>query len=390
MKPLKLLLHFFIGALVGVGLGYLLGATGWATEVLDRVGRVELGPGRFAVFLAGVPVLVFLLVLLHELGHLAGGRLAGFRAYLLLVGPLRVERIRERWTVGLNARLATWGGLAASAPDDAHNLRGRMALYAVAGPGTNLLTGAAVLVVLVAVAPESLPPVLHAWMIAFTLGSFILGVLTLIPGQAGGMYTDGGRLLRLLRTGPELEGDLALIALTGLSLAGRRPREWPEALVEQALSLPPDSLMGVFARQVAYLRTLDLGDVERARLHLDEALDHREAMGEKGGATIRLHGAFFYATHGGDVARARELLDEARESPLEARHLRPMAEAAVRMAEGDEEGARAKLDEARLLTGASMDLGSADAEEEWLRLLETGVRQGVREESRTGVSEGGR
>lgn len=373
MKLLKLLLHFFVGALVGVGLGYLLGATGWATEVLDRIGRVELGPDRFALFLVGVPVLIFLLVLIHELGHLAGGRLAGFRAYLLLVGPLRVERVRERWTVGLNPRIATWGGLAASAPDDAHNLRGRMALYAAAGPGANLLTGTAVLAALV-VAAGTLPPVIHAWMMAFTLGSLILGVLTLIPGQAAGMYTDGGRLLRLLRTGPELEGDLALIALTGLSLAGRRPREWPEALVEQALSLPPDSLMGVFARQVAYLRTLDLGDVEEARAYLEEALDHREVMGEAGGATIRLHGAFFYATHGGNVARARELLDEARESPLEARHLRPMAEAAVRMAEGDEEGARAKLDEARLLTGASMDLGSAGAEGEWLEMLERSAR----------------
>ena len=374
MKLLKLLLHFAMGALVGIGLGYLLAATGWATEVLDRVGRVELGPNRFALFLAGVPALVFLLVLLHELGHLAGGRLAGFRAYLLLVGPLRVERVRERWTVGLNLRIATWGGLAASAPDDARNLRGRMALYAVAGPGANLLTGTAVLATLVA-AEGGLPPVLHAWMMAFTLGSLILGVLTLIPGQAAGMYTDGGRLLRLLRTGPELEGDLALIALTGLSLAGRRPREWPEALVDQALSLPPDSLMGVFARQVAYLRTLDLGDVEGARAYLDAALDHRDAMGKAGGATIRLHGAFFYATHGGDVTRARELLDEARESPLEARHLRPMAEAAVRMAEGDEAGARTKLDEARLLTGASMDRGSAGAEGEWLEVLERGVRR---------------
>lgn len=374
MKLLKLLLHFAVGALVGIGLGYLLGATGWAAEALDRVGRVELGPDRFALFLAGVPALVFLLVLVHEVGHLTGGRLAGFRAYLLLVGPLRVERVRERWTVGLNPRIATWGGLAASAPDDARNLRGRMALYAAAGPGANLLSGIAVLAVLVAWA-GSLPPVLHAWMIAFTLGSFVLGVLTLIPGQAAGMYTDGGRLLRLLRTGPELEGDLALIALTGLSLAGRRPREWPQELVAQALSLPPDSLMGVFARQVAYLRTLDLGDVEAAKAHLDEALDHREVMGTAGGATIRLHGAFFYATHGDDVLRARRLLDEARESPLEARHLRPMAEAAVLMAEGDETGARAKLGEARLLTGGSLDRGSSGAEEEWLELLERGVRR---------------
>ncbi|TVR62824.1 MAG: hypothetical protein EA422_10650 [Gemmatimonadales bacterium] len=374
MKILKLILHFAVGALVGIGLGYLLGATGWATEVLDRVGRVELGPNHFALFLAGVPALVFLLVLIHELGHLTGGWFAGFRAYLLLVGPLRVERVRERWTVGLNPRIATWGGLAASAPDDARNLRGRMALYAVAGPGANLVTGGIVLTALV-VAQGAFPPVVHAWMLAFTLGSLILGVLTLIPGQAAGMYTDGGRLLRLLRTGPELEGDLALIALTGLSLAGRRPREWPEALVDQALSLPPDSLMGVFARQVAYLRTLDLGDMEGAREYLDEALEHRDALGKAGGATIRLHGAFFYATHGGDTVRARELLDEARESPLEARHLRPMAEAAVRMAEGDEEGARAKLDEARLLTGSSMDRGSSGAEEEWLELLEKGVRR---------------
>lgn len=372
MKLLKLLLHFAVGALVGMGVGYLLVATGWASEVLELVGRVELGPGGFALFLAGIPVLLFFLVLIHELGHLTGGRLADFRAYLLLVGPLRVERIRGRWTMGLNPRIATWGGLAASAPDDARSLRGRMALYAASGPGANLLTGGLALALLVAAA-GTLPPVLHAWVMAFLLGSFLLGILTLIPGQAAGMYTDGGRLLRLLRTGPELEGELALIALTGLSLAGRRPRTWPEALVGQALTLPPDSLMGVFARQVAYLRTLDLGDVEGAQGYLDEALAHRDAVGKRGGATIRLHGAFFYAVHGGDPMRARALLDEARESPLEARHLRPMAEAAVRMAEGDEAGGRAKLDEALILAGASMDRGSSGAEEEWLNLLQRKV-----------------
>lgn len=368
MKVLRLLLHFVVGALVGIVVGYLLSVTGWASEVMERIGGVELGPEQFALFLAGTPVLLFILVMAHELGHLLGGHLAGFRAYLLLVGPLRVERVREQWTVGLNPRVATWGGLAASAPDDARDLRGRMALYAVAGPAANLLTGGLVLAVLLAV-EGPLPPVLHAWLVAFLLGSLLLGVLTLIPGQAAGMYTDGGRLLRLMRTGPELEGELALIALTGLSLAGRRPREWPEALVDQALTLPPHSVMGVFARQVAYLRALDLGDVERAERHLDEALVHREAAGNGAGTTIRLHGAFFYAVYRDDPLRARELLDEAHSSPLESRHLRPMAEAAVRMAEGDEAGFRTKLDEARILAGAAMDRGSAGVEEEWLDLL---------------------
>ena len=80
--------------------------------------RSLLGPldALNAFDLLALPLSLFLVVLVHELGHLAGGRLRGMRFLLLIVGPLRLRRTVSGLKLDWFLRGDTFGGLAAAMP----------------------------------------------------------------------------------------------------------------------------------------------------------------------------------------------------------------------------------------------------------------------------------
>ena len=71
-----------------------------------------------------VPALL-VVILVHELGHVIGGRLAGYAFVMLAVGPVKwvreQGRVRWRWNTSLNA----FGGLALMVPADIGTEPGR-------------------------------------------------------------------------------------------------------------------------------------------------------------------------------------------------------------------------------------------------------------------------
>ncbi len=377
-STLNFLLRFLAGAVVGaavaiVGMG----------EFLELLEVLDVGPSRLLAYLLGLPVVLFLVLLVHELGHLTGGRLAGFRAYLLAVGPLAARRTDAGWRLGLSRNPAAWAGLAASAPQKTRGLRRRMGLYFAAGPATSVLAGAGAfgLALLLGallgvreVGASGPLAVSLLWLGTFGVLSVGLGFLTLIPGRTEGLYTDGGRLLRLARAGPEMEGEFALMAVSGLDLGGKRPREWPDDLMELSLTADPDDFVGIHARLAAHLKALDEGEHARAAGLLEEALEGRRLLGPRSGADLLLHAAWFYAVHTGRAERARELLDAAGEPVMVGQHLRAMAEGAVLIAEGDREAGVRALNEALLRLRVGMARGRARAEEEWIRELRDRAR----------------
>jgi len=377
-STLNFLLRFLAGAVVGAVVAIL-----GMGEFLELLEVLEVGPPRLLAYLVGLPVVLFLVLLVHELGHLAGGRLAGFRAYLLAVGPLAARRTEGGWRLGLSRSPGAWAGLAASAPQKTRDLRSRMGLYIAGGPATSVLAGAGAMAL--ALLLGSLLGVGEAaaggplavsllWLGTFGVLSVGLGLLTLIPGRTEGLYTDGGRLLRLARAGPELEGELALMVVSGLDLGGKRPREWPDDLVELSLATDPDDFMGIYARMAAHLKALDEGDHARAASLLEEALERRRLLAGRSGADLLLHAAWFHAVHTDRVQRARELLDSAGEPVVVGRHLRAMAEGAVLLAEGDREAGIKALNEALVRLKVGMARGRARAEEEWIRELRERAR----------------
>ena len=79
--------------------------------------------------------MLFIVLGVHELGHLITGLIQGFRFELFVVGPLGIKRENNRIKVYLNKNIAHYGGLASTLPrnDNAENSR-ILANICLAGP----------------------------------------------------------------------------------------------------------------------------------------------------------------------------------------------------------------------------------------------------------------
>ena len=91
------------------GLGFLSGGLIARLTLFDSDADVSL-PLLLFIAIGGM----FSVILTHELGHLVGGRLVGFQIRLLVVGPLKIDRIDQRLRISLNRSHAHAGGVAAA------------------------------------------------------------------------------------------------------------------------------------------------------------------------------------------------------------------------------------------------------------------------------------
>ena len=296
--------------------------------------------GEIALLLGAAVGLSFLAILTHELGHLLGGRLVGFRFMLLIVGPLKVQRVGDRLRFGLNRSLGLSGGLAACAPapTDTANLIRRMLIMVAGGPLASLALG------LLACTVVPLASGLgQAALLLLGVISLAIAVATLIPLQTGGFQSDGRRILMLLRGGAEAErwGAAAAAAFTVMA---RRPREIDPALIAAATALPDGSLDDVGAHFIGYSAALDRGDQAAAEAHLSYVLAHREACPAALRSSLLLEGASIAAQQG-DAPGARSYFEQARGGALIEPYTQARVEATVLFAEGQPAEAAAKARE---------------------------------------------
>jgi hypothetical protein len=329
-----------IQAALAVVMALVGAAFGAFAATLARGGAPRTGErdwGELALLIGAIPAAIFLAILAHELGHLLGGRLVGFRFALLIAGPLKVQRIGERLRFGLNRSLGLSGGLAACAPSTAetHNLARRMLVMVAGGPLTSLILG---LLALAAV-PLSAG---FAEITLLLLGvvSLALAIATLIPLSTGGFQSDGRRILMLLRGGAEAERWCAAAAATFTAMASR-PRAIDPALIAAATALPDGSLDDVGAHFLGYNAAIDRGDLAGATAHLAYVLAHREGYPAPLRPMLLLEGAYLAARRG-DAQEARDLFDQARGGALIEPYTLSRVEAAVLLAEGQPEAATAK------------------------------------------------
>lgn len=309
--------------------------------------------------IVAVVLAMFGVLLVHELGHLVGGRLAGFRPVLLVLGPFRLERERARWRVRWNRDLALAGGLAGALPtgeSDPVRLRRATALMVAGGPLASLLLGVSTLLVgtlLFRGAPglASLIPV------AIGVASIAIGGITLVPGRTAGYLTDGARLWLLYKGGPAADRDVALQALFGASQSGVRPRDWSVDLLARARSLEDGASLEVAAWQLSQMHAADSGSETEARQWLERVLAHLDRLPNAAQPGTRFDAARQLAMWG-DLDRARALMAQGGDA-IGAAFLKPAAELAILVAQGQMQEAGAMLPRVRQLVAASSDAGGA-------------------------------
>lgn len=348
-RPWRRLVLIPLGALAGVGAGY------WIGKSIPKGGRTLTDLGwAFPILVVGA---AFLAIAFHELGHVVGGWLAGYRFHLYIVGPLRVSQKGDRVRIGWNRSWALAGGLASMTPPREGSQPRDMLCMVAGGPAASWLLAAAAFgaAVLLTAAP------VKAAMFVIGLFSLGIGVVTLLPMHSGGFNTDGARILLLARGGPAADRWCAVSSLGAAQLSGVRPRDWDPQLLQRATHPADGSFDYIGAALMAYAAALDRGDVAEAGRWVDGALNAIERWPAPFRSFAYVEAAYFEGRHRGRAAEARAWLQHVKPgAPGFEKFALLRAQSAVLLAEGDRDGAAraareglAEVDRRMHLTGAA-------------------------------------
>lgn len=282
-----------------------------------------------AVDLLVLPLLILLVLAVHELGHLLAGMSRGMRFLLLIVGPMQWTRspggVRFKW----HGNLGLMGGLAAATPDPGQPLRPQLQRLILGGPLASLVL--AIVALGVSVPLDGRP---GAFVVILGFLSLAIFLATATPVSAGGYMSDGMQLLELRRGGSAVAERQLLLRLMGLSYAGVRPRDWDSALVSEALSLEyAVPMRRVAGRIFGLYHAMDRDDREQLLAHAAWLAEHLDEypQGFRQAVTLEL---CLVAAQAGDLDAARVWWQRSRGGVADAAR-RGLAEASLAALEGD-------------------------------------------------------
>lgn len=328
--------------------------------------RSLLGPldALNAFDLLALPLSLFLVVLVHELGHLAGGRLRGMRFLLLIVGPLRLRRTVSGLKLDCFLRGDTFGGLAAAMPTkDRIGAREFLPLV-IGGPFASLLLALAGFATAYALDGRWAA---HAGILGVL--SFLIFLVTAIPMRAGGFLSDGMQFVELLRGGPAVEQRTLLVAAYAQSLAGVRPRDRDASLLERGLALAGHEPMRDVALQwMAYQAALDRRDLDGAADWIDRVADGYDAYPAGFREALACDVAYFAARYRGDLPAALTWSERAKGGMVETA-ARALTEAAIALARDDATAATAAVERGESALREIGDAGTIPLLQDELRAL---------------------
>ncbi len=228
--------------------------------------------GRWAALLAPI-VAALSAAAVHEFGHLIAAYFSGFKITGIKLSPLDLSRhVRcgepycgDVLTVGLAALEPRLAG------ESDGVLRRRLMSLVLAGPLGNLVFAGGLGLALTLAHPTFL--ISYALRIGAAF-SIMLAVAALLPDvNRRGNFSDGARLLMLLKNSEKAERWLSNIRCqTALNL-GRHPRDWNETSVSRGAAVNDDSRDAFIARWLAYLWAAERQDITCATKYLEGALE---------------------------------------------------------------------------------------------------------------------
>lgn len=216
-----------------------------------------------------LPLLAFLAAVgWHQAGHLLAGRLTGFCAVGIKFGWFTLRDQLEHTDV-----LSL--GFLIMRPNSPKQLRQRLMYLVAAGPLASLLLPLLLEAVLRLAQNRwgtiyfLVPAAVHV----FSAFSVLLGIGALLPDiDSRGNFSDGTRLLMLLKNDFRASRWLAILELQLGLTSGQSPHDWGEDLMARALGHKDDSFDTVAANWLAYLWASGRQDLTQATKCLEGAL----------------------------------------------------------------------------------------------------------------------
>ena len=232
---------------------------------------VEIAPGYWAAL---IPVLAaFAAGFVHEMGHLLAGSLFGIRLRQIKIGTLYLGG-RPCCGEPYCGDVLTLGAAVleprVSDRDDA-TLRRRLLFLMLGGPLASILLAGALEAAQYFIQPN--------FVVAFSLHvgavfSALLAISACLPDvNRYGIFSDGARLLMLLRNDAKAERWLSNIRCQMALNQGRHPRDWDQACVARAAAVSDDSRDAYISRWLAYLWAAERQDITCATKYLEGALE---------------------------------------------------------------------------------------------------------------------
>jgi len=298
--------------IAGIALSILAGSPVVAMSVL-----VIILPITVAI-IASCYLFLLLVVLIHELGHLVGGRLVGFQLRSLIVGPFELHLTEK----GRFTRFGDWrrtGGFVRMLPQSTDRLSSRFALFVLAGPVVSIVFAFGMLEWFrLTPVPNHLDSLFRvlSYESILILCWMAFGILpgTLLPFTShGGNATDMKVVLTLWRSKVGRDRYIAILLLSREILAGLRPRDWTSSYCDISTETEDGDAEEVRARLLAYYHGLDSGRTEYARAQLARgvkvAKDLRKKRGVQGDLAM-LESALGSALLDRDAETANQKLGE--------------------------------------------------------------------------------
>jgi len=292
-------------------------------------------PEDLVLWLVGLLAALFVGVVLHELGHLAAGRLAGFEFHQIVAGPWVLARESAGYKLRfLPARILNISGFTQMIPRTTENLRRGFAVFAAGGP--------------IATALLFLPLLLLPWgplASCLLLANLVMAVFSWIPMTIAGSHTDGKILRTLAGRGASSESFAAILYVMAIDLAGVEPHEWPCGIVDKLQAEAAESRQ--FRAEAAILlaiRALDLGETASIAAALERVLAYAGRLRPDQRRIFYAEAALFQGVHRRNAARALDWLTDARKitGSVAFKDWDAAPQAAVAMAEGNRETARSQ------------------------------------------------
>jgi hypothetical protein len=239
------------------------------SEIRLVLGYENLTPAGLFLFIGLlISGSLLLAALIHGFGHLLASRWAHFRLVRMNVG--------RDWEDSrpADSRLHACGiihlGAITLAPGHPDNLRKRLLGLILSGPLANLVFAA-----FVVACPYWSDKRVVTEFVAYVVAIFsvLYGLATLLPDlDRKGNYSDGARLLMLLKNDELAARWLAILQLQMQLGQGIHPRDWDKATLVRATIANDDSRDAVTGNWLAYLWAFESQDITSATRYLEDAL----------------------------------------------------------------------------------------------------------------------
>jgi peptidase M50-like protein len=248
--------------------------------------------------------------IIHEIGHFLAACVAGFRLLRLAITPgnqganaLHPCR-NEVLPVGCMI-------LVPRRRDVLENLERRLFAVVLGGPLLSLVW--ALLLEVCPYWPTTQPWTqwfVHLW----SASSALLAISALLPDASRrGVYSDGARLLMLLKKDAFAARWIAIIRMQAALAQGKHPREWKAEWIIQATAMNDhDTRDGVTAQWLAYFAATERGDITSATRYLEEALAAPPMVTARLRDRLFLEAAVFQAWFRENPAKARVWVEKIR------------------------------------------------------------------------------